>query len=325
MSEISIIVPVYNVEKYLHRCVNSILTQTFRNFELILVDDGSTDSSGVICEEYAKKDSRIRVFHQKNQGQGVARNYALEWMYENSESSWVCFIDSDDWIHPEMMEKLYFAAVKFQKKISVCGWIDTDTETPWTPLEETDVRICSTEEFYCEKPTLGVVPWAKLYHRECFRNMRYPAVRACEDEFVTYRVLFQCKELAVMDVPLYAYFMSTNSTMRSDWSPRRLVKITAQEEQLEFFKNNDYKDAYSYTVRAYLQNFIDQIQDIQKCDKKMQKKYWGFLRRKLRKALAVYRSDYPFHGHEWMYESAYPWSMSLYWRIGTIRNKLRRR
>lgn len=323
MPQISIIVPVYNVEKYLHRCLDSILTQTFSDFELILVDDGSTDLSGSICEEYAKEDSRIHLFHQKNQGQGVARNFALDWMYENSDSKWMCFIDSDDWIHPEMLERLYFAVAKTQKKISVCGWLDVEGEIIWTPLKETNVTVCSTEEFYCEKPTLGVVPWAKLYHRECFQKIRYPAVRACEDEFVTYRVLFQVKELAVIHVPLYAYFLRSDSTMRSNWNSERLVKITAQEEQLDFFKNNGYEDAYSYTVRAYLQNFIDQIQDIQKRDKKVQRKHLGFLRKGLRKALAVYRNDYPFQGYEWMYEAAYPRKMYFYWMIRAALNKLR--
>lgn len=325
MPEMSIIVPVYNVEKYLHRCVDSILAQTFRDFELILVDDGSTDSSGIICEEYAKRDSRIHVFHQKNQGQAVARNFALDWMYENSSSSWVCFIDSDDWIHPEMLEKLYLAATGFKKKISVCGWVDTDSEITWGSLKKADAKVCSTEKFYCKNPTLGVVPWAKLYHRECFQEMRYPAVRACEDEFVTYRVLFRYKELAVIDEPMYAYFLSTNSTMRSNWNSNRLVKITALEEQLHFFSTNGYRDAYSYTVTAYLQNFIDQIGDIQKCNGKLQRKHLNILRKGLRKALTVYKNDYPFRGHEWMYEAAYPWRMSLYWRIGAVRNKMKRR
>lgn len=325
MPTISIIVPVYNVEKYLHRCLDSILTQTFDNFQLVLVDDGSVDSSGVICDEYAKKDSRIYVFHQKNQGQAVARNFALNWVYENSDSEWICFVDSDDWIHPEMIERLYYAAIEFQKKISVCGWQDTDKEIAWTPLTKFDVKVYNTEEFYCKEPTLGVVPWAKLYHRECFLKMRYPAVRACEDEFITYRVLFQYKDLVVINAPLYAYFMSPNSTMRSNWSPKRLVKIVAQEEQLEFFKNSGYDKAHCYTIKAYLQNFIDQIQEIQKCDKKLQRKYWRFLHRKLRKALSIYKKYYPFQGHEWIYEVAYPRWMCLYWLICAGRNKLRRR
>ncbi len=325
MPEISIIVPVYNVAKYLHRCIDSIMAQTYSDFELILIDDGSTDSSGSICEEYAEKDARIQVFHQRNQGQGAARNFALDWIYANSDSVWISFIDSDDWVHPRMLEALYLGAVKYQKKISVCNWIDTDREISLDTSLKLEAKVCSTEKLYCSKPTLGVVPWAKLYHRECFQNMRYPLVRACEDEFVTYKVLFRYNKLAVVDAPMYAYFLRDNSTMRSSWSPEKLVKITAQEEQLRFFETKGYKSAYSYTVRAYLQNFIDQIRDIQQCNNKIPKKNLDFLRRKLRNALIVYRSAYPFREHKWMYEVAYPRCMSFYWKIEAICNKLGRR
>ena len=98
MPLISVIVPVYNTEHYLHRCVDSILAQTFTDFELLLVDDGSTDKSSEICEEYVASDCRVRVFHHENQGQAAARNQALDWMFANSDSKYISFIDSDDWI-----------------------------------------------------------------------------------------------------------------------------------------------------------------------------------------------------------------------------------
>ena len=105
--KISLIVPVYNTEKYLKRCLDSILAQTFSDFELILIDDGSTDSSGKICDDYAKEDNRITVFHQENKGQATARNYGLDWVYANSNSKWINLIDSDDAVHPRMLEILY--------------------------------------------------------------------------------------------------------------------------------------------------------------------------------------------------------------------------
>ena len=109
MPEISVIVPVYNTEQYLHRCVDSILAQTFTDFELILVDDGSPDNSGAICDEYAGKDQRIHVIHQSNGGRGLVRNAALNWIQTNSDSKWIAFVDSDDWIHPQYLEVLFFA------------------------------------------------------------------------------------------------------------------------------------------------------------------------------------------------------------------------
>ena len=106
MPIVSIIVPVYKAESYLHRCVDSILSQTFRDFELILVDDGSPDRSGGICDQYAAKDSRVRVIHQENGGPAVARNTGIDWAFANSDSQWQMFVDSDDWIHPEMLRYL---------------------------------------------------------------------------------------------------------------------------------------------------------------------------------------------------------------------------
>ena len=102
MPEISVIVPVYKAEAYLHACIDSILSQTFSGFELILVDDGSPDGCGAICDDYAARDSRVRVIHQENQGQAAARNHALA----AAKGDWVCFVDSDDAVHPQMLERL---------------------------------------------------------------------------------------------------------------------------------------------------------------------------------------------------------------------------
>jgi len=112
MPAISIIVPVYKVEAYLARCVDSILDQSFRDFELILVDDGSPDNCGAICEEYARKDSRIHVIHQENGGLSAARNAGIDWAFENSNSQWLTFVDSDDWLHREYLNVLYRAVMQ---------------------------------------------------------------------------------------------------------------------------------------------------------------------------------------------------------------------
>ena len=116
MPVISVIVPVYNVEKYLHRCVDSILAQTFTDFELILVDDGSPDNCGKICDEYAEKDSRIHVIHKVNGGLSDARNAGLDWAFANSNSEWVTFIDSDDWVDKYYLEYLYNSIYRIKKR-----------------------------------------------------------------------------------------------------------------------------------------------------------------------------------------------------------------
>ena len=112
MPQISVIVPVYRAEKFLHRCVDSVLGQTFRDFELILLDDGSLDGSGAICDAYAARDSRVWAIHQKNAGVCAARNTCLDWVLSNSDSQWIFFIDNDDWMHPETLERLHRAALE---------------------------------------------------------------------------------------------------------------------------------------------------------------------------------------------------------------------
>ena len=121
---ISIIVPVYKVEKYIHRCVDSILAQTFTDFELILVDDGSPDNCGIICDEYALKDNRIHVIHKENGGLSDARNAGIDWAFENSNSEWITFIDSDDWVHPKCLEALVRAAQIYGTEIAICNYIE---------------------------------------------------------------------------------------------------------------------------------------------------------------------------------------------------------
>lgn len=125
MELISVIVPVYKVEPYLERCIKSILEQTYSHFELILVDDGSPDKCGEICDNYAKKDTRIRVVHQDNAEVSKARNVGIELALENEESEWISFIDSDDWIHPKYLEHLYNAVKEMATEISACKYVIT--------------------------------------------------------------------------------------------------------------------------------------------------------------------------------------------------------
>ena len=134
---ISVIVPVYNVEEYLPKCIESIINQTYKNLEIILVDDGSTDNSGRICDEYAKKDDRIIVFHKENGGLSDARNCGID----AATGDWVQFVDSDDYIHQTMVEKMYSSCKRNQTKLAVCGRVDVNAETG----EET-IILCPQKE-----------------------------------------------------------------------------------------------------------------------------------------------------------------------------------
>lgn len=320
MPIVSIIVPVYNTERYLTRCIESILSQTFTDFELILIDDGSTDKSGTICDKYRSVDSRIRVFHQRNQGQAVARNNALDWIKKYSDSRWISFVDSDDWIHPQMIEFLYHAVCTWNTQISICKFVQTKYDKQAVEDMEFSAKLYDTEEFYCENAdVLAVVPWGKLYHRNCFKEIRYPAVRACEDEFVTYKILFKFQKVLVINAPLYNYYMSNDSTMRSVWTPKRLAGIQALKERIGYLKHTHYREAWRKTAEKYiLWGLYDQIKQIDKLPNALEyKRYRNKLMRELRVEFLHYRKVCGFNldDHLWAYEKIYPRFMQIYWFI----------
>ena len=208
MTEVSIIVPVYNVEKYLENCIQSILNQTFKNFELILVDDGSTDNSGKICDIYEKKDSRIKVIHKDNGGLSSARNAGID----IAGSKYIGFVDSDDSIHPKMYEVLYNLIEKYKSDISCCNYkytydISNQNHEELNLNEVIEMsNIESIEKLYDKD--LGVklvVAWNKLYHKRLFDNIRYKVGRLHEDEFMAHRILYNSKKITYVDNELYYY------------------------------------------------------------------------------------------------------------------------
>lgn len=203
---ISVIVPVYNVEEYLPRCVDSILSQTYRNLEVILVDDGTKDKSDVICDEYAQKDPRVRVIHKKNGGLSSARNAGID----VAKGEYLGFVDSDDWIEPDTYEHMLMAALKYDAKLVCAGRYDVDGQTG-----EKSVGLCPGKEekisgtelvrriFVWEN--IDSAAWDKLYHRTLFRSIRYPLGKICEDIPTTYRIALDAKWAVMCDKPVYNY------------------------------------------------------------------------------------------------------------------------
>lgn len=204
---ISVIVPVYNVAPYLSRCVDSILAQTWKTLEIILVDDGSRDDSGRICDEYAKKDGRIQVIHKENGGLSSARNAGLD----VATGAYVGFVDSDDWIEPDTYETMLRLMQTYDAQMSCAGRYDVAEET----LTKS-VGLCPEKEACISGEELAgkIFLWDhcdssacdKLYCRELFEGIRYPEGRVCEDVPVTYRVALKAKRVVMCDKPLYNYF-----------------------------------------------------------------------------------------------------------------------
>lgn len=314
MAQISVIVPVYNVENYIERCVDSILKQTFEDYELILVDDGSVDSSRSICERYSEKDKRIKVLARDNGGAAAARNTGLDWVYKNSDSQWIAFIDSDDWIHSRYLELLFKAVIQHNVQISQCGVFDTDGKGEIPGLKECESYVISSEEANSMRG--AVAPTRKLYDIECFKNIRYPEGRLFEDEFVTYKILFGAENIAYVNEQIYYYFIREGSLMHSNWNPRYLDALDAYKEQIDFFSEAGYINSEKRSVINMMNNIIVQFHNASKKKAYPQIK---IMRKEMRKLVRKYgKFGYgwiSFRNNQGAYEVLHPQMMWVYWVI----------
>ena len=290
MPKISVIVPVYKVEPYIHRCVDSILAQTFTDFELILVDDGSPDNCGAICDEYAEKDSRVRVIHQENGGLSAARNAGLDWAFANSDSEWIYFADSDDWIVPYALEVLMRGAETTGLSVIIGGHVRTSGEDPTVDTARLEPEIWDTEAYFCRKDVNVVVAWGKLYRKESFRTVRYPVGKIHEDVFTTYKLLFQYDRVALIDQPLYAYFQNADGIMLVDWTPRRLDAVEAQEERACYFLERGNDRMYHRSLRSIFHTLLWHIDLVRAGDPEKKKQYYRLLKRTIAAKYKKYRT-----------------------------------
>lgn len=324
MALISIVVPIYKVEPYLRRCVDSILKQTFTDFEVILVDDGSPDSCGEICDEYAMNDERIHVIHRENGGLSAARNSGIEWAFANSHSEWITFIDSDDWIQDKYLEALYNAAKDCNTNISICGYEKTEGITPQVSIECLQASVWNTKEYYIQNHINATVAWGKLYLKECFRDIRYPEGKIHEDEFTTHKCLFMFDKVAVVEEPLYAYYTNAEGIMLSAWNPKRLHALDAYAERVDWFKQRGMMDLYLWTLEKYVWYiFAVRKKIIAEEDITTSKKYGPRLKKRLAKVLLRYHNDLSISKCTGAYELAFPNFMKCYWYYKALIKKIR--
>lgn len=259
MPKISVIVPVYKAEDFLHECVDSILKQTFENFELILVDDGSPDDCGFICDMYASKDIRIRVIHQDNQGQSTARNYAVN----VALGEWICFVDSDDIIHPQMLEKLYNAVISTNSNMSMCSALESTTcpATFWNSQETsyTSIHINETEliQLYSHVKHKAWVVWGKLIRKSIVKQIPFANGKIYEDNAIVCRWLVCSNIIADIDTPLYFYRINPAGTTKCLFSIKHLDYLWALEEIIFFFDDLNYQLLLKRFYEIYLTTSAD--------------------------------------------------------------------
>ena len=324
MPKISVIVPVYKVEQYLRRCVDSILAQTFTDFELILVDDGSPDNCPEICDEYAVNDSRIHVIHQANGGLSAARNTGIDWVFANSNSEWLSFIDSDDYAHPQMLEVLYNGLIKNNVKVSVCAYQQTTLLEKFDKICSADFSVCKGMDFYAndESNVNAIVTWGKLYCKELFEDIRYPIDRIHEDEFVTYKILYKAGDIAFCKNTLYFYFVNDNSITQSPYSLKRMDSLAAWEERekwLKYKRLNEYRPwATKQLFQGYWKHYRHTAQNSE------YEQAHKMIIKKMRRVLISKRkyADIDIKKYAHYYEAAFPRFMNFYWKKEIFKTKL---
>lgn len=236
MDKITVIVPVYNTEKYLSRCIESILQQTHKDLEVILINDGSSDKSGLICDEYAKFDKRVKVIHQTNKGQSSARNKGLE----IATGKYIGFVDSDDWIKRDMYEYLIKALKDNDCDIANIDYILVNDERLINQSEES-IKIYKNEEILYEYLLEGTIRGSysfcrNIYKKELFKDVRFPEGKINEDIVTNYKVLANARKMCKSNYIGYYYYQDNNSTTRGGLKSRDFDLIDISKELLDIAK-----------------------------------------------------------------------------------------
>ncbi|MBE5740947.1 MAG: glycosyltransferase [Clostridiales bacterium] len=242
MMKVSVIVPVYKVEKYLDKCVESVVNQTYKNLEIILVDDGSPDKCPQMCDEWAKKDERIKVVHKQNGGLSSARNAGIE----IAKGEFLMFVDSDDTINPQMIEILIRIQSETSSDITMCSWKKVhDINNPKNKTYDVEKLVCVVYEndevfalLYNKKVPLIMAAWAKIYKRNLFTDVRYPEGKIHEDEAVIHEILNNCKKLSFIDYPMYNNTQRRDSITATTFNVKRLVMLEIMKGRIDFMEKN---------------------------------------------------------------------------------------
>lgn len=291
---ISIIVPVYKVEPYIKRCVDSILAQSYKNIEVILVDDGSPDKSGTICDEYAALDSRVKVIHQKNMGLSEARNNGIR----EATGDYLCFIDSDDFVHCDYCRGLLSLSKEYNAPMAVCGYEFTLGDSVIINQENYDVTVRDRKEaihHLINNENTNYV-WGRIYKRELFDGLQFERGRLCEDIAIMYKLVNRCDIVVYTDAPYYGYYDNSRSITSTISSKLEYHTMIGWYEQYQFCKENYpelterclkqtlhyYLLVYSYSYSMKDENLLNARKVIRKdqsdlyrvADVKYKIKYW---------------------------------------------------
>ena len=272
---ISVIITVYQVKDYIEKCIESVINQTYKNLEIIVIDDGSTDGSSEILDKYALEDKRIKVIHKENGGVGNARNTGIKM----AKGKYLYMIDGDDYISENTIEKLYNNLKEEDADISVCNflWIYEDGKEKNDMEQVTKKRFCATDDtkyynLYNEYYVSTVVPWNKLYKKEIFNGVKYPSGIVHEDEYVICDILQNAKKISYMlDEDLYYYIQRSNSITKT-FNMARLGIDDALDNRIKFFKERNMEELVYKTLtlkKGKLANVLKNIKEQKLSDEDM--------------------------------------------------------
>ena len=259
MDLVSVIIPVYNVEDYLDRCVASVVGQTFQNIEVILVDDGSTDGSAGICDHWSARDSRVKTLHQINQGVSAARNAGLQ----AASGNWILQVDSDDYIAPDTVERLVSAANETSSDMVICDFLRGSEDNHVfvdeysKEVELIDPETAISRIYISDHSALRFAsPAIKLCKFCLYSGIIYPEGKIFEDIYTTHKLLYRCNQIAVLESPLYYYFQRPNSIMTTEFNIKKLDYLQALVERVEFFSAHDMRELESIAYDELLHSLI---------------------------------------------------------------------
>ena len=275
---ISVVVPVYNVEKYLNKCVDSIINQTYKKLEIILVDDGSSDTSGEKCDEYLKKDSRIKVYHKKNGGLSDARNYGID----KANGKYIGFVDSDDFIKDDMYAKLYNAIKIYDADVSMCRVIDCYGEIP--PIDNSNVQTILLNSHdaikkVMEAEDISVHAVSKLYKRKIFDDIKFEKDRTTEDGIIMIELLDKCSKIAYVNSIEYFYIHRKNSITSRKFSERNYDVIYAYKKNAKII-NQKYTDLSNIAQMRLCWAYFNVLDNMIKSNYPIDKDILNYLRGK---------------------------------------------
>ena len=257
MPKISVIVPVYNLEEEISKCILSLLLQKFSDFEIIVIDDGSTDSSLSILTELSKKwGEKLRIFHRNNHGLSSSRNFGLS----KAKGDFVAFVDGDDFVDPEYLGKLYQSIVDSDSDISVSGFTEFyDGKTrDFSQERQVLTGIEATRKLLREQENIDILSWNKLYRKTLFRGIKFPEGKNHEDNLTTYKLYFKAKKVSFIESPLYNYVRREKSITKKEKTTSRLkMKLAAAREAKKYLKDTElFADAEFSEILAFYQ-FLD--------------------------------------------------------------------